>query len=300
VTYPSPPVELLAFAVAFGVSYGLGHRAPRIPGFTAAAVLAVLWQVVRHEFNPFYILDTIGPWLVGNLVESRDRLGAELERRGIELDHEQARYRDAAVRLERTRIARELHDIVAHCLTVAVIQAAAGERLIRTDAAAAGQAFDDISTSTGEARAEIGRLVAMLDTAHPGQRIQAVDALILQIRATGLDVAYRPLEAGLEVPATTADILYRVVREAITNALKHAPGAALDVRLAAGANRTLTASVVNTRAETPGLGLPQLGGGHGLEGLRQRVAATGGHLEAKPTPAGGWGVEAVVPLTVVP
>ena len=108
---------------------------------------------------------TIGPWAVGLVVRSRRRLTEQLAVRGRELEAERALFAAEAVRYERARIARELHDIVAHCVSVMVIQASAGQRLTATDPSLAAEAFDSIGEVARQAEAEIGRLVDLLDHA---------------------------------------------------------------------------------------------------------------------------------------
>lgn len=115
---------------------------------------AVLWMAATAEitalFNPFVLVITLGPWLVGTIIREHQQMARSLENVGREIEAESQRLADEAVRLERSHIARELHDIVAHCVSMMVVQAYAGERLIGDDRTSAAEAFDHISDAAGQ------------------------------------------------------------------------------------------------------------------------------------------------------
>ena len=178
---------------------------------------------------------TIGPWAVGLVVRSRRRLTEQLAARGRELAAERALFAAEAVRYERARIARELHDIVAHCVSVMVIQASAGQRLTATDPALAAEAFDSIAEAARQAEAEIGRLVELLDhdSQQRGVRWRPADRRARHPGGRGRAGRQLPVHRLSGRPCgPAADAAYRVVQESLTNALKHAPGAPVDVVIA--------------------------------------------------------------------
>jgi len=244
-----------------------------------------------------------GFWAVGRTVRSRNVLAAELAARTRELEQEREERTRLAVAEERSRIARELHDIVAHTLGVIVVQAGA-ERLHLQDDSQMRDVFASIETAGREALEEMGRLLGMLridgeaGMLAPQPGLARLDALLETIRATGLDVelvtegAPRTLGPGADVSA------YRIVQEALTNALKHGgPGAhaRVDVRVA---GLTLSVEVVDQGGRPPVRPYGQQPTqGRGLLGMRERVAAYDGTLQMGPRPEGGWRVLALLPRT---
>ncbi len=257
----------------------------------------LLWHIGAEGVNPSILFSTIGPCAVGLIVASRGRARAALEAQAHELALAQQAYAAESVRSERTRVARELHDIVAHHLSAMVVQANAGRTLARREPARAAEAFDHITQSAHRAADDIGRLVALLEPHSPPPR-RSIDELVSRARATGLAIDYRPVGAGDPYDAGITDTAYAVVQEALTNALKHAPGAAIEVSVRASPGR-LAVVVTNTptSAVGPRLGLASTGGGNGLDGLRARVVARGGTFGADANEDGGWRVTAVLPAT---
>jgi signal transduction histidine kinase len=250
--------------------------------------------------NPFVVVCVIGSWAAGLVVRSRRRLTEQLAVRGHELEAERELFAAEAVRYERARIARELHDIVAHCISVAVIQASAGRRLTVTDPCLAAEALDAIAEVVRQAEAEIGRLVQLLDQdprldpRAPGDGgMMLVDELVARASAAGLAVGFRVSGSADGLSGEASEAAYRVVQEGITNALKHAPGARVDVVITE-LNGHVEIAVVNGPAVAPGSGLERVGGGNGLAGMRDRVLACGGELTAGPED-GGWQVRARLP-----
>jgi signal transduction histidine kinase len=281
----------------FFVAYSAGAMADLIPGLAAATWLAAALLVQARYFNPFLIMITAGPWLAGRVVRSRREVITQLEARNTELAAERERFARESVRYERARIARELHDIVAHNLSVVVIQAAAGQRLCGTDHGAAAEALTAIAEAAGSAQAEIGRVVDLLDDHPPGGSShlrRSVDELVLRARAAGQQVTCRTLAAGGQLPLAASHAVYRAVQEALTNALRHAPGAWVVVTISESGGRF---SVDVENGPSPGIvpGPNWHGTGRGLAGLEERVAACGGSVTAGPTSSGGWLVRAELP-----
>jgi signal transduction histidine kinase len=197
------------------------------------------------------------------------------------------------VRYERTRIARELHDIVAHCVSAMVVQAGAGQKLATRDPELAAEAFDHISSSAQQAEEEVGRLVRLLDGPQ-AQPFRSIEELVKRASATGLAISYRLAGEVDQLGAAVSDAAYAVVQEALTKALKHAPGAPIEVCVQSTPG-ALDVVVSNGPARAPRLGLAASGGGHGLGGMRERVTACGGTLQAGPTADSGWSIAANLP-----
>ena len=260
-------------ALSAGCGALLGLRA----GVAGACVPAAVLAVAGVAIVPL-LLVTLAPWAAGRLLRSRRELVAALAERNRALEAEQEALAELAVRQERARIARELHDIVAHHLAVIVIQAGAGRLEASPDR------FAGIGAAGREALAELDRLVELLQADHPAD----LRALVDQARAAGVPLEY---SAAADVPAPLRDVAYRVVQEALTNAMKHAAGSAVTVRLAV-CDCGLEVEVRDTGAARPAAAMS--GAGLGLTGMRERVEAIGGRLEAGPV-GGGWRVRARFP-----
>jgi signal transduction histidine kinase len=208
-----------------------------------------------------------------------------------------------AVNAERTRIPRELHDVVAHSVSVMVVQAGAARRVLDKDPDRASEAMASIESTGRQSLNELRRLLGMLRQADgaatgrvPQPSIDDVDALLAQTREAGLPVTIeiegepRPLAPGVDLSA------YRIVQEALTNTIKHAGPAEATVRLCYGAD-TLELVISDDgrgadceEAERTGAA------GHGLVGMRERVSLFGGDLQVGNRPGGGFTVRATLPL----
>ena len=274
--------EFVAALAACAVSYGCGALWDMRGVLVAAAVAAAL-AIIGGSVVPA-LLVTAAPWAVARLVSSRRRLAVELADRNRALAAEQDALAAEAVRHERARIARELHDIVAHHVAVMVIQAGAG----RMDTSGASDRFAVIRDSGHEALGELDRLVELLEA-----RPRDLEALLDHARAAGVQLQYTPPPDGVDVPPDVQDGAYRVVQEGLTNAMKHASGSDVVVRLDVHA-QALEVEVRDggSTARSP---LAASGAGLGLAGMRERVEALGGVLEAGPH-ADGWRLHARLPL----
>jgi signal transduction histidine kinase len=224
-------------------------------------------------------------------VRRRRRLVHELARRTRELAAEEEAFVQLSVRRERARIARDLHDIVSHHLAVMVIQAGAGRLAEPWQADAAAERLATIRDAGVQALAETDRLVTMLQ-AHEASAPRLAQ-LLQRARATGAQVIVSPLDPALS-PEIEA-IAYRVVQEALTNTMKHAPGATVDVHVGLS-DGELTITVRNsTIAETSAIA--HTGSGLGLAGMRERLEVLNGSLAAGPDADGGFRLRARLPLT---
>ena len=292
----------------FLIAYSVGADASLLPGLIASAALAGALTVENRAFNPFLIVIALGPWLAGRVVAARRALSKQLEARNTELESERELFTREAVRLERARIARELHDIVAHGLSVIVVQAGAAQRLAKVDYQAAGQSLRSIAELADSAQAEIARLVELIDcdpgtansTSWVSPQLRSVDALVRQVGAAGQKVNLRRLTPAGGLTSAASQAAYRVVQEALTNALRHAPGAPVEVIISEAAGGVTVRiengpPLNNLSGRRDGSGLELAGTGRGLTGLTDRVAACGGTLTAGHTPTGGWLVCAAFP-----
>ncbi len=291
-------VALPGLIAVFLIAYSLGAHCRWGPSLIGLVSLTVGVNTTSNSgFNPLFEMVTIAPWLVGLVVSSRRRLATELEARASELEQEREMFALASVRYERARIARELHDIVAHGISLMVVQAGAGERLVDSDLAGASKAFASIADAASEAEVEIDRLVEFLGTAGPrGPRtgLRIVEGLVGRARASGITVSCNFVGECDDLAEDSADAAYRLVQEAITNAMKHAPGAPIEITIEGNVG-TVSVDVVNGPARSPSSVLVGAGGGHGLAGMRERAARCGGTFDAGPTAPGGWRVTANLP-----
>ncbi len=291
-------LALPGLVAVFLIAYSLGAHCRWGPSLIGLASLTVGVNTTSNNgFNPLFEMVTVGPWLVGLVVSSRRRMATELEARARELEEEREMFAVASVRYERARIARELHDIVAHCISLMVVQAGAGERLVESDPAGATKAFASIADAASEAEVEIDRLVEFLGPSAPhgpqtGLRI--VEGLVDRARASGITVSCTFVGECEDLAEGSADAAYRLVQEAVTNAIKHAPGAPIDITIEGNVG-TVSVDVVNGPARFAPSLLVGAGGGHGLAGMRERAARCGGTFSAGPTAPGGWRVTADLP-----
>jgi signal transduction histidine kinase len=289
------PIDVL-LCVPFLLAYTLGSVARLPVGLAGVALLAAALQTGGNAFNPFFEMITIGPWLAGRIIRSRHLLNLQLAARNLELEAERERFARESVRYERARIARELHDMVGHCLSVMVIQAGAGQRLVASDPASVTGVFDSIAEAVQDAQAEIDRLVDLLAVAAEGGTpdLALVDELVRRASRAGLKVSCRWIGNCHDLGADTANVAYRVVQESMTNAFKYAPGSPVEITLRATDSR-LEVEVINVASQQRSSGLERSGGGRGLMGMGERVASCGGTLVATSTATGGWKVAASLP-----
>jgi signal transduction histidine kinase len=254
-----------------------------------AAVVAIGVQAseVSSTGDYLFIVFLFGaPWVAGRIARRQYAATAAAERRAAD-----------AVADERARVARELHDVVAHSVGLIVVQAGAAEQVIDRDPAAAREALATIRTTGKAALVDLRHMLGLLrsDGDHQGSEPQpdldALDALVERVRGAGLPVQVevqgerRPVGPGVGLAA------YRVVQEALTNALKHARGSHATVRLRYEPD-LLEVTVTDDGGSPNGTA----GAGQGLIGMRQRVLVHDGALDAGPIPGGGFRVHARLPL----
>jgi len=314
----SQPLVVLAITTAatLAISVGWGYESPfpaavalftvadecerRVAlgaGAAAVFVLSVPWNHPAQGWR-----DVVGrvigfslAWVIGDSLGVRRRYVEALEERAARLEREREAEAARAAAEEQSRIARELHDVLAHNVSVMVVQAAAANDVFDSQPERAREALRSIETTGRAALAELRRLLGVVrgDGAGyaPQPSLDRLDELVEQVRSSGLDVAItiegepRELPAGIDLSA------YRVVQEALTNTLKHARASRAEVSL------RFRPDGLDVNVRDDGVGVDNgNGGGNGLIGMRERVAVYGGSFTAGPDPGGGFAVSARFPV----
>ena len=298
----APPAAVGASLVV--AAYSAGAYLTRRPGLAALA-LALAFQAVqaRLRTDEISVVDTVGVWLItatawwlGATIRERRRYAVELEERGRALEAARLELAEQAVAAERLRLARELHDVVAHSLAIIAVHSSVGAHNAAQRPQDAVAALDAINMATRSALAELRALLAVLRSAGadvaPLPSLADLTALAEQAGAAGVTVRTRIEGDPAGVPRAVGLSAYRVVQEAVTNAVKHAAPTEVEVDVRVTAGRV---ALVVTNGPGGGPAVVGAGAGAGLAGMRERVAAFGGELDARPSPAGGWTVRATLP-----
>ncbi|MFC4611840.1 sensor histidine kinase [Streptomyces maoxianensis] len=311
------PADFAMMVIIYTVAAHDGSRwASRLAllgGLSAATLAQVRWPMEEagtggRIFFTIVMSATFAlAWVLGDSIRTRRAYFAQLEERATRLEKEREAQAKVAVAAERARIARELHDVVAHNVSVMVVQADGAAYVLDAAPDQAKQALETISTTGRQALAEMRRLLGVLRTGDaresgeyvPQPDVQQIEDLVEQVRIAGLTVDFkiegtpRPLPSGVELTA------YRIVQEALTNTRKHGgPEAGASVRL------VYFDDGLGLLVEDDGRGaaheLYEDGGadgrGHGLIGMRERVGMVGGTLDTGPRPGGGFRISALLPL----
>jgi signal transduction histidine kinase len=238
-----------------------------------------------------------GVWLLGRWVRQRRRRTHDLEQHAAELEADREALAREAVAAERGRIAREMHDSVAHSVSVMVLQAGAAEQVLAASPERARESLRTIQDTGREAVVELRRMLGLLrdpagDVAlSPQPGVARLDALVGQVRAAGLPVELTVEGEPRRLPPGVDRSAYRIVQEGLTNALKHAGPAHASVTVRYG-DRALELEVLDDGRGAEGAN----GGGFGLIGMRERAALYGGELDAGGRPGGGYALRARLPL----
>ena len=274
-------------------------RVALIAAYTIALGLFGAWRAGEHTGEYVgAVTAVVLPVLAGRLVRHHRAQTHQLQQLTAELERERERTALMAVAEERARIARELHDVVAHGLSVIAIQADGAEAALEKDPELARKPLQAIRRSAEEALGEMRRLLGVLREADTGAELAPqpglaqLPALVDRARAAGLPVTLhvegtpRPLHASLDLSA------FRIVQEALTNVHKHAAGAPATVRV------VWRRDMLGLQVRDTGTGRRVVvnGDGHGLVGMRERVKLHGGELRAGAMPGGGFEVTAKLPL----
>lgn len=304
----SPADPSIPMMTVVAVAYALVAHSPLRPAIVGSAILIVgtTGQVIVAGQNignlgfAFTLLAIM--WAIGRLVRLRTARAVRAEVQIERLRNEQAERARSVALAERARIARELHDVIAHSVSVMVIQAGAAQQVLRADPAGAERALGAVQSTGRQAIGELGELLGVLREGGaelglaPQPTLAGLPALITEVETAGLPATFttrgtpRPLPAGIELA------VYRVVQEALTNTRKHAGGHAhASVRLDYRTDEVILDICDDGHATTE----PRHDGGgtgHGLIGMRERIDTYGGTLTAGPTGTRGFRVHARIPV----
>ncbi|WP_323139549.1 histidine kinase [Streptomyces sp. NBC_01443] len=242
-------------------------------------------------------------YALGRLQYTRQAYTAAIEARAAELERANRIEAEQAAARERARIAREMHDILSHAVSIMIVQAEAGPVAVRRAPERAEAAFDAIAVTGRDAMAQLRTMLGVLRTdgteraapRGPQPGIEELPGLLERVRDSGPQVSYERTGAVRALPAALEATVHRVVQEALTNVVKHAGASAVSVRLEYG-TESLTVTVTDDgRGPGPGAAAGVPGGGHGLIGIRERAEAHGGTAECGPGPGGlGFSVRVVL------
>jgi len=292
--------ELAPFAAGLAI-YTVASHVPRrrslMASVGAAAVLLAVGgsTVAAGQLIPEIILFA-SAWAIGDSLGARRAYTRELEEKAERLERERATEAARAVAEEQTRIGRELHDVIAHNLSVIVVQAAAANDVFDTRPDRAREALREIEATGRSALGELRRLLGAVsgdDTEFaPPPGLEQLDALVAQVRSAGLEVSVSVAGTPRTLPIAIDLSAYRIVQEALTNTLKHAHA----TRVGVGLHFTGDALDIEVRDDGRGNGSGGGGTGSGLIGMRERVVTYGGTLQAGPAAGGGFLVAARFPL----
>lgn len=295
--------EIATLVCAYSVAAHARPVAARWTYLTFVPVITTFylvgWATDEEGANPANLLSTLlfvgATWVLGDVVRRRRHREHELEERAARAERERQLLAQQAVAKERAAIARELHDSVAHAVSVIVIQAGAARRLCDSDHNRASEAIATVERTGREALAELRRVVGVLrDDGDPslrppptlaalGELVAADPTLAVDLRVEGQP---GPLPPSVELSA------YRIVQEALTNVRKHAGPARADVVV----RYCPDAVEVVVRDDGRGASAAPNEEGHGLVGMRERASLCGGTVHAGPRPGGGWQVTAHLPV----
>ena len=292
------------FVALVAAAYSVGAHAPGrrgVAGVVAMFAVGIPFSVAASAKGEEggNILPTLvwlaGFWLVGRVIQSWRGRALALEQLTRELEAQRELQADAAVAVERGRIARELHDVIAHNVSMIVVQAAAAARVLRGDEPDVRAALDAIETTGRETVDEMRRMLGVVrgdDAASlaPQPSLRDVESLVANVRDAGLPVELRVEGEPIALPPGVDLSAFRIVQEALTNALKHAGEARAVVTV------RYVPDGVQVEVVDDGDGRGAGGGtGNGLIGMRERVAVWGGELEARRRDEGGFVVRATLP-----
>jgi signal transduction histidine kinase len=293
--YDPFPVGLALFTVADRCE----RRVSLVAGAGSLALLSLpLWASVGWTNGLGFagrLLGFVVAWLLGDSVRARRMVVKELEDKAERLERERLLEAERAAAKEQARIARELHDLIAHNISVMVVQASAADDVFDTRPDRAREAMRRVIATGRSALTELRQLLGAVRTDGadyaPPPGLARLDELVRQVRHSGLEVALtvdgepRPVPRALDLSA------YRIVQEALTNTLKHGNARHADVAIHYGDDRLEIEILDDGKGDSNGDS-----GGQGLIGMRERVGVFGGSLVAGPAPGGGFSVSARFPL----
>jgi signal transduction histidine kinase len=295
-----------AYLAALGIAAWFGMRPDRRQAIAGLAVLQITSAIVtlndpQTQSTGDYVWSLVTfsvAWILGFALGGRLRETDAARRLAEQVEAEREEQAGLAVAEERARIARELHDVVGHSVSVMTVQASAVRRLLEDDQEKEREALLVVEQTGREALAEMRRMVGVLrrpDEAPalaPQPSLEHIEKLVAHTRETGLPVELRVEGMPTQLPAGVDTTAYRIVQEALTNAVKHARATKAEVVV-----RYSDGTVELTVSDDGRGGGDGGGSGHGLVGMRERVSVYGGELEAGPQPGGGFRLRATLPVT---
>ncbi|MEU3662205.1 sensor histidine kinase [Streptomyces sp. NPDC032940] len=310
------PADFALLVIVYTVAATGARWASRVAlttGLCAAPVAQLRWPSEETgiagniALTVFQAVPFALAWVLGDSIRTRRAYFAQLEERNARLEKEREAQAKVAVAAERARIARELHDVVAHNVSVMVVQADGAAYVLDTAPDQAKKALETISSTGRQALAEMRRLLGVLRTGEhqeageyvPQPDVQQIEELVEQCRTSGLPVDFKVEGTPRRLPSGVELTAYRIVQEALTNTRKHGgPNAGASVRL------VYFDDGLGLLVEDDGKGAPHElyeeggfdGQGHGLIGMRERIGMVGGTLDAGPRPGGGFRISALLPL----
>ncbi|GAA1765346.1 sensor histidine kinase [Luedemannella helvata] len=289
-------------------AYGDGRRSLALAG-GGTAVLAVGWLVAAADVEPraaigwvfFRIGAAVMSAALGESVRSRKVIAADAQRRAELAERTRDEEARARVDAERLRIAREVHDTVAHAIAIINVQAGVTAHVLDKRPDVAREALRVIERTSSRALREMRAVLGVLrddrDGRVPYPGLEQVDELAAKARDAGLDVTVEQTSAASPLPTAVGGAAYRIVQEAITNVIRHAGATRVTVALNHGVDvLEIRVTDEGRRAAVPVDARPPARPGHGIAGMRERCQLLGGELDAAPTPAGGFEVTARLPL----
>ncbi|MFF0269060.1 sensor histidine kinase [Kribbella sp. NPDC004536] len=323
------PVLALALTTAVGVTYTITQQAKSPIGLFMACAAYTLVQRTERRTRAVAIVAVMAVTVVAAAVYTDGELFAnlvngllvlcgaaigeaaqyrraylqELEERAVHAEQSREEEAERRVMEERMRIAHELHDVIAHHIALMNVQSGVAAHVLRSQPDQAEEALALVRSGGRTVLQELTVLLGVLRRSGtpmptaPAPSLQQLDTLVSTFTAAGVDVHWTPPPSLGPLPDVVELTAYRVIQESLTNVLKHAPTATAHLTITRTPT-TLTLTITNSAPTTPA-GLPgatQLRSGHGLVGMRERVAAVGGVLQAGPDAAGGFAVRAVLPL----
>jgi signal transduction histidine kinase len=291
----APAVPLIVYLAATR----LDDRRSRVVLIASAVVSWITATVAAGPTDPQSVLIVAGAWLLGHYVRTRRQLVAELQQRAVDLEREREERALRAVAEERLRIARELHDVLAHTMSVVAVQAGTGRLIGPEHPAEALKALTAVEETTRSAMREMRQLLTVLRTdddrggpVTPAPGLHDLPVLVAQVAEAGLAVDLRTEGEPRAVSPGVGLAAYRIVQEALTNVIKHAGPAHASV-LVRYTDQDVTVEIRDDgHAGRSGM----VTGGQGLVGMRERAAVHGGELIAEPAAGGGFRVRARLPL----
>jgi signal transduction histidine kinase len=300
-----PPDTFAEVLLMVSAAYAVGRHLPGRRSLYAlgAGTLAIVVLAVSFDssdiFFPVFFFWVL-PWLAGRTIRNHTMLARELAEKAEQAQHARDEEERRAIAVERSRIARELHDVLAHNLSVMVVQAAAARRVLDKNPQQAVEVASLIERTGREALAEIRQLFGPVRrgegealTGPPS--LARVDELARRARDAGLRVELRVSGDPVALPAGIDLTAYRIVQEALTNSIKHARGAQARVVVSYEPNEVVLSIEDDGEGPRDGYELSESGGGHGLVGMRERAALYGGMVQTGRRRGGGFAVRARLP-----